>query len=354
MADPTTGTGPVKMPTPVTPPPKPDPTGAVTVPIQIIDPTMAMGFFNVGAGSNPPVYAPIATLPIVGADPTKGNVAGVLGYVGPVLGSPSQGTATSITCGVFGQGSDSCPGVVGTNGPLTVKDPDAAGDGVFGFGSTNGVHGLSTNGTGVSGNSTGGDGIVGKSTTGIAVHAQSLGSGPAGKFEGSVEIDGAVTAKGNLEIDGAVTATGTITAKDMILSGADCAEEFDLYDAQSANPGTVMVIDDDGKLRQSHSAYDKRVAGVVSGGGPYKPAIVLDRHGSSEGRASLALVGKVLCKVDADPAPIAVGDLLTTSNRAGFGMKAVDSAQAFGAVIGKALKPLRAGQGEIPILVALQ
>jgi hypothetical protein len=68
----------------------------------------------------------------------------------------------------------------------------------------------------------------------------------------------------------------------------------------------------------------------------------------------LALVGKVYCKVDADPAPIGVGDLLTTSARAGFGMKATDSAQAFGAVIGKALKPLRAGQGMIPILVALQ
>ena len=30
-------------------------------------------------------------------------------------------------------------------------------------------------------------------------------------------------------------------------------------------------------------------------------------------------------------------------------MKATDSAQAFGAVIGKALKPLREGQGLIPI-----
>jgi hypothetical protein len=62
----------------------------------------------------------------------------------------------------------------------------------------------------------------------------------------------------------------------------------------------------------------------------------------------------VFCKVDADPAPIAVGDLLTTSARPGFGMKATDSAQAFGAVIGKALKPLCSGQGMIPILVALQ
>lgn len=346
------GTGPVKVPTPSpSPTPSPNPITTGTTPIRnpIADIQIAIGLVNVGAGSNPAAYTPLTTMPVAGADPTKGNVAGVLGYVGPILGSPNQDSATPIMCGVFGQGSENCPGVVGTNGALTVTDPDASGDGVFGFGSTNGVHGLSTNGTGVGGNSTSGDGVIGKSNTGIAVHGQSLGSGLAAKFEGgNVEIDGDAT------VTGSITAAGSITAKDVILSGADCAEEFDVLDAQPADPGTVMVIDDDGKLRASHSAYDKRVAGVVSGGGAYKPAIVLDRRASSEGRASLALVGKVFCKVDADPAPIGVGDLLTTSNRPGFGMKATDTAQTPGAVIGKALKPLPTGQGVIPILVALQ
>jgi hypothetical protein len=35
-------------------------------------------------------------------------------------------------------------------------------------------------------------------------------------------------------------------------------------------------------------------------------------------------------------------------------MKAVDPAKAFGAVIGKALRPLENGVGMIPILIALQ
>ena len=35
-------------------------------------------------------------------------------------------------------------------------------------------------------------------------------------------------------------------------------------------------------------------------------------------------------------------------------MKAADPFKAFGTVIGKALRPLEAGQGLIPILVALQ
>jgi len=68
----------------------------------------------------------------------------------------------------------------------------------------------------------------------------------------------------------------------------------------------------------------------------------------------IALMGKVYCKVDAQFAAIAVGDLLTTSPTAGHAMKADDPAKAFGAVIGKALRPLDAGLGLIPILIALQ
>jgi hypothetical protein len=58
--------------------------------------------------------------------------------------------------------------------------------------------------------------------------------------------------------------------------------------------------------------------------------------------------------VDARYSPIEVGDLLTTSPTLGHAMKATDSQKAFGSVIGKALSPLVAGQGLIPILIALQ
>jgi hypothetical protein len=159
---------------------------------------------------------------------------------------------------------------------------------------------------------------------------------------------------GNLTVDINASGGDISLNGDLTLAGADCAEQFEMQDASSAEPGTIVVIDDEGKLRESQSAYDRRVAGVVSGAGDYRPGIVLDKRSSSAGRASVALVGKVYCKVDADFAPITVGDLLTTSARAGFAMKAIDPAQAFGAVIGKALRPLRAGQGMIPILVALQ
>ena len=65
----------------------------------------------------------------------------------------------------------------------------------------------------------------------------------------------------------------------------------------------------------------------------------------------IALVGKAFCLADASAAPIAVGDLLTTSPRAGHAMKAADRLMAVGSVIGKALAPLPADRGLIPMLV---
>jgi hypothetical protein len=81
---------------------------------------------------------------------------------------------------------------------------------------------------------------------------------------------------------------------------------------------------------------------------------VLDKQQSERTRQPIALLGKVYCKVDASHAQIEVGDLLTTSGTAGYAMKASDSLKASGSVIGKALRPLKEGQGLIPILIALQ
>jgi hypothetical protein len=115
-----------------------------------------------------------------------------------------------------------------------------------------------------------------------------------------------------------------------------------------------MVLDDDGSVRPCDTAYDPRAVGVVSGAGPYRPAIVLDRREEDPDRAQIALIGKVCCNVDATFAPIRVGDLLTSSPTRGHAMKATDPLAAFGAVIGKATEPLSDGRGQIRILVTLQ
>jgi hypothetical protein len=150
--------------------------------------------------------------------------------------------------------------------------------------------------------------------------------------------------------DGFYTISLDGQAGDIRLSNADCAEDFDLAE-ESAEPGTVMMIDADGKLRPAREAYDSRLAGVISGAGGYKPAMVLDRQADSTGRAPLALMGKVFAKVDASHGPIAAGDLLTSSATPGHAMAVRDVARAAGAVLGKALRPLQRGQGLIPVLV---
>jgi hypothetical protein len=141
---------------------------------------------------------------------------------------------------------------------------------------------------------------------------------------------------------------------DIRLQGADCAEQFEVADAQTIEPGTVLVIDEDSRLRPCALPYDKKVAGVVSGANGYSPGIVMDDSLAPEKRAPVALNGKVYCKVDAGFSAIEVGDLLTTSPVEGHAMKATDQSRAFGAVIGKALGSLDTGCGLIPVLVSLQ
>jgi hypothetical protein len=158
-----------------------------------------------------------------------------------------------------------------------------------------------------------------------------------------------------LEVNGNLRVTGTIAAAgDIQLTNADCAEDFDIAATEHIEPGTVMVLGQDGTLHQSQTAYDKRVVGVVSGAGSYQPGIVLDRQECSRPRKPIALIGKVFCKVDAQYGAIEIGDLLTTSSTPGHSMKAADPVKAFGSVIGKALSPLSEGKGLIPVLIALQ
>jgi hypothetical protein len=127
---------------------------------------------------------------------------------------------------------------------------------------------------------------------------------------------------------GNIHCTGTISAKvDMVL-GADVAEGFAVEASDKIEPGTVMVLDANGTLRASDESYDRKVAGVISGAGDYRPGVILDHRESSEGRLPLALVGKVYCKADATWGPIEIGDLLTTSPTPGHAMKASDSTRA--------------------------
>lgn len=294
-------------------------------------------------------------------------------------------------------------GVYGRNDSTTARgDAAPLGNGVMGYTRVPdgaGVLGVSgAGGIGVQGSSSGhgilgqgGFGVTGRGSI-IGVWGIADGAGWAGQFSGPVLVSGTLTAdhpsgeavhastssmdvaavaafqsnpasgsaalyakhfggKGSPAafFDGSMFVTGDI----VLLDAADCAEEFDVADLQEAEPGTVMILGEAGILEPCASAYDQRAVGVVSGAENYRPGLVLDRQ-SGGIRRPIALMGKVVCKVDADHGAISAGDLLTSSPTPGHAMRVTDRQAAFGAVIGKALRPLAAGRGMIPVLVTLQ
>ena len=252
---------------------------------------------------------------------SKGNGDGVHGQ--------SDGTGAAIA------------GVAKGNGDGLRGESDGNGAGVWGEskGNGDGVHGQSDGtGTGVWGHSEKGVGVYGETNSAAgAIKGVSLNTDPstdklAGFFDGNVNVTG-----------------------DIRLINSDCAEEFDIQ-SDAVEPGTVMVLNQLGNLEESNHAYDKKVAGIVSGAGSYKPALVLDKKlGKPDSRRiPIALMGKVYCKVDANYSPIEIGDLLTTSATPGHAMKADDPYKSCGTVIGKALGSIKGGIGIIPVLVALQ
>ena len=59
-------------------------------------------------------------------------------------------------------------------------------------------------------------------------------------------------------------------------------------------------------------------------------------------------------RADATGGEILPGDLLTTSDTPGCAMKVTDFSRSQGAVLGKAMSPLKRGQGMVLVLVTLQ
>ena len=159
---------------------------------------------------------------------------------------------------------------------------------------------------------------------------------------------------GNRNDDGAATIHLDGGTGDILFRNGDCAEEFDFAEPDSILAGNVVALADDGRLHLACQPYDRRVAGIVSGGGDTKPGIILGRDPSRKSRRAVALIGRVNCWIDADYAPVEVGDLLTTSATPGHAMRAADPSRAFGSVIGKSMGSLRSGSGLLPVLVALQ
>jgi hypothetical protein len=227
-----------------------------------------------------------------------------------------------------------------------------------------GVLGLSFSNTGFS-YATRGDAL---GTSGAAIGVMGITMSPqgdGGRFVG-VRGDSGTIIRGDVGPPGAgteftvfrVDGDGTVFANGGFRPrGADFAEAM-LVSGDRARyaPGDLLVIDASGqrRLTLSQTSYSSLVAGIYS----TKPGVVASQHGvddsASADEVPLAVVGIVPCKVTTENGSIAAGDLLVTSSMPGHAMKGTDRSLMLGAVVGKALEPLREGTGLIQVLVTLQ
>ncbi len=137
-------------------------------------------------------------------------------------------------------------------------------------------------------------------------------------------------------------------------SGADFAEQIAVQGSeQDYEAGDVLVISSqaDRAVELSAQPFATTVIGVYS----TQPAVLAgapDKDGPLSG-IPVAITGIVPCKVSAENGAIHRGDLLVTSSKPGYAMRAgVNPPQ--GTVLGKAMGELKNGTGVIQVLVTLQ
>ncbi len=140
-----------------------------------------------------------------------------------------------------------------------------------------------------------------------------------------------------------------------IRGGADLVEGFNSQSTE-IEPGTLMVIDpaNPGELMPSTSAYDSKVAGIISGANGVAPGIHMGQDGVMDGKHKVAMTGRVYVKATTANGKIQPGDLLTTSDLPGYAMKVSDRDRAPGATVGKAMSALDEETGLVLVLVNLQ
>jgi len=159
---------------------------------------------------------------------------------------------------------------------------------------------------------------------------------------------------GDMQLVGSANFTGTVTGGNIQAKYQDVAEWVPVSEPIEA--GTVVVLDDrlSNHVKPASTAYDTRVAGVVSA----RPGLILGE--ASEDKRMIATTGRVKVKASALGGGIKIGDLLVSSDKTGFVMRSEPIAFAGaalhrpGTIVGKALEPLASGEGEILILLSLQ
>ena len=139
-----------------------------------------------------------------------------------------------------------------------------------------------------------------------------------------------------------------------VTGGSDLAEKFSF--SEPVKPGMVVAIDpkNAGKLTLARGAYNRRVAGIISGANNLSVGMLLPDLADGNTAQPVALSGRVWVYADAGKAGIKPGDLLTSSQTPGHAMKVTNHRRANGSIIGKAMTELKTGTGLVLVLVSLQ
>jgi len=161
-----------------------------------------------------------------------------------------------------------------------------------------------------------------------------------------------------IKLDADVSGDSRIIVDELqIVGGSDFAENFDIIknDVQPI-PGMVVSIDpsSSGKLIVAAEAYDKKVAGIISGANGVETGVMMGQKGSvANGDYPIALSGRVYVYANDENGEIKPGDFLTSSSVLGHAMKVTDHTLAMGSVIGKAMTKVDEN-GFVLVLVNLQ
>ncbi|MGF6850928.1 hypothetical protein QFZ51_006163 [Chitinophaga sp. W3I9] len=139
-------------------------------------------------------------------------------------------------------------------------------------------------------------------------------------------------------------------------SGADVAESFAVSGERNAyETGDVLVISThtDRMVEKSSEPYSTLVAGVFA----TKPGLLLtekDIDANLDEEVPMGVIGVIPTKVCNENGAIRRGDLLVTSSRAGYAMKADIDKVKPGQVLGKALQEFSGAEGKINVLVSVK
>jgi hypothetical protein len=205
--------------------------------------------------------------------------------------------------------------------------------------------------------------VEGTPVAGSVAGALIFGTTPAGSTLASERMR--VSAAGNvgigttnptfkLHVVGDAHFTGAVTGANISATYQDVAEWVPA--SRELEPGDVVVLNTEknNEVTVAATPYSTSVAGVVS----HQPGLTLGV--AADNKEMIATTGRVKVRVDASRAPIKVGDLLVTGEKAGVAMKSEPmdiNGRKFhqpGTIIGKALEPLATGEGMILVLLSLQ